>query len=58
MGDTPIALGMVVSQYLDYLGIHDPVGTSGIDQAAPAEAAHEAAGESVEVLNALALADV
>jgi hypothetical protein len=57
MGDLPLALGTVVSQYLDHLGIHEHVEHHGADQAAPAEAAHEAADESVDVLNDLIFAD-
>jgi hypothetical protein len=57
MEDSPVGLGIVVSQYLDHIGIRDQVCASGIDQAAPVEAAHEAAGKLVEVLNDLVLAD-
>ena len=57
MGDPPVELGTVVSQYLDQLGIHDHVEAIGIDQAVPAEAAQEAAGELAKVLNDLVLAD-
>jgi hypothetical protein len=57
MGNLPIGLGTVVSQYLDHLGIREQLLASGIDQAVLAEAAHEPAGESVEVLNDLVLAD-
>ena len=57
MRDLPVALGTVVLQYLDQIGIHDHVAASGIVQAAPIEAAHNTAGESVETLNDLVLAD-
>jgi hypothetical protein len=57
MENLPLALGTVVSQYLDHLGIRDQLLASGIDQSAPAEAAHEPAGKSVETLNDLVLAD-
>jgi hypothetical protein len=57
MGDPPVELGTVVSHYLDHIGIRDQLGACGLDQAAPAEAAQEAAGELAKVLNDLVLAD-
>ena len=35
MGDLPLALGTVVSQYLDQLGIRDHVGQPGADERRP-----------------------
>ena len=43
MGEPPVPLGIVVMQYLDHLGIREPVQIHGIEASQAAEVANESA---------------